>query len=329
MATDSSTLALDTLPTNCDLCPRACGANRAAGERGYCGIGAELRVARSALHEWEEPPISGGVGSGTIFFSGCSLKCVYCQNASIALGDVGQVVEPGDVAQMCLSLQEQGALNINLVTATHVAPLVRSAVTIAHSMGLTLPIVWNTSGYESVSAVQQNAGTVDVYLSDFKYADSHLAKLLSNAPDYPEVALQALDEMVKCTGTPQFDTYNGDERLVKGVVVRHLLLPGHLQDSKQVIKLVHERYGQSVLLSLMSQYTPVIARSAQAGDKRAIHALANAPELSHSTSAEEYEELLDYADSLGVLDYFWQQGDAAQESFIPAFDLTGVPVTAK
>ena len=185
-------------------------------------------------------------------------------------------------------------------------------------------MVWNTSGYETVAAVQANAGTVDAYLADFKYADPSLAARYSKAPEYPDVALAALDEMARQTGAPEFDEVDGDPRLVRGTVVRHLMLPGALEDSKRVVRLVHERFGNDVLLSLMNQYTPVLADAAAAGDERAAAALRRSPELALRVPDEDYERLLDYADALGVEDYFWQEGGAAEESFIPPFDLTGV-----
>lgn len=312
------------LPSACDLCPRRCGADRAAGERGVCGADDALVVARAALHFWEEPPISGSRGSGTVFFAHCPLRCCYCQNAVIAAGQAGRAVDVGRLAEMLLELEAQGVLNVNFVTPTHYAPQARAAVAQARGRGLALPVVWNTSGYETVAAVQANAGTVDAYLADFKYADPSLAARYSKAPDYPDVALAALDEMARQTGAPEFDEVDGDPRLVRGTVVRHLMLPGALEDSKRVVRLVHERFGDAVLLSLMNQYTPVLADAAKAGDARAAATLDRCPELAERVSDDEYELLLDYADELGVEDYFWQQGGAVEDSFIPAFDLSGV-----
>lgn len=308
----------------CDLCPRACGVDRTAGERGACGADDRLVVARAALHFWEEPPISGERGSGTVFFAHCPLRCVYCQNAVIAAGDAGAPVSVERLAAMCVELQEQGALNINFVTPTHYAVEARAAVARARAHGLTLPVVWNTSGYETVEAVRANAGTVDAYLTDFKYADGALARRYSHAPDYPAVALRALEAMVEEAGEPTFDEVDGAPRLTGGVVVRHLMLPDALEDSQRVVRLVHERFGSSVLLSLMNQYTPVLADAAAAGDEHAAATLRRCPELARRVPDIDYERLLDYADSLGVEDYFWQEGGAAEESFIPPFDLTGV-----
>lgn len=312
------------LPTECEMCPRRCGVNRQAGERGECGADDAVLVARSALHFWEEPPLSGEAGSGTIFFSHCPLHCAYCQNAVIAAGATGSAVSLDRIAQMCLELQEQGALNINFVTPTHYASSIREAVRRAKERGLTLPIVWNTSGYETVEAVRENASVVDIYLTDFKYASSELAARYSHAPDYPEVALSALKEMVARVGAPEYDVVDGEPRLLRGVVVRHLLLPSALEDSRRVVSLVHGQFGSAVRLSLMNQYTPVLAEAARAGNARAQRLLARMPELARRVLDDDYERLLDYADELGVQDYFWQEGGAAEESFIPPFDLTGV-----
>lgn len=309
---------------SCKLCPRQCGVNRLAGERGLCGAGAAPVVARAALHFWEEPPISGRRGSGTVFFAHCPLHCCYCQNAVIAAGEAGKAVTKDRLADMCLALQDQGALNINFVTPTHYAPQAKAAIALARRRGLTLPLIWNTSGYETVQAVRANCGTVDIYLSDFKYASAETAQRYSHAPDYPRVALAATDEMVAQVGAPAFDEVDGEPRLIGGVVVRHLMLPGALEESKRIVRLIHEHYGSDVLLSLMNQYTPVLVDAAGAGDVRAKAALCACPELARRVSDDDYGRLLDFADSIGAQDYFWQEGGAAQESFIPAFDLTGV-----
>lgn len=311
-------------PTSCDLCPRLCGANRASGEVGACGAGRDIVVARAALHYWEEPPISGDAGSGTVFFAHCPLHCLYCQNTVIANDGTGRSVTVERLAEICLELQGRGALNVNFVTPTHYAPAARAAVAKARGAGLELPVVWNTGGYESVSAVRGNAGTVDVYLTDFKYADAELGRRYSHVSDYPERALEALDEMLHQVGEPVYDEYAGQERMVRGVVVRHLLLPGHLDDSRRVVELLYERYGAAVRLSLMNQYTPVLAMAAEGGGASAAAVLRRFPELAERVSNEAYEELLDFADALGVEDYFWQEGGACEESFIPAFDCSGV-----
>lgn len=310
--------------SHCLLCPRACGANRAAGARGICGAAADVVVARAALHQWEEPPISGRRGSGTIFFSYCPLRCVYCQNQLIASGEAGVSVSIERIAEMCLELARAGALNINFVTPTHYAPHARAAVRLARSRGLTLPVVWNTSGYETVRAIRDNKGIVDVYLTDFKYIDPAISRAYSGAADYVQVAFRALDEMVAQVGDFAFDEVDGMPRITRGVVVRHLMLPGSLEDSKAVVRTVWERYGTSVALSLMNQYTPVLANAAAQGDSWAAGQLERCPELAAHVPDADYEALLDFADSLGIEEYFWQEGQAAEESFIPAFDLTGV-----
>ncbi len=325
------TMGSGTRPTSaaeslasCTLCPRACGANRAAGARGICGADGTLVVARAALHRWEEPPVSGTHGSGTVFFSHCPLRCVYCQNEVIAAGEAGVAITVDRLAEIFGELRDKGALNLNMVTPTHYATQIRTTIDKARAAGVDLPVVWNTSGYETVSAIRANAGYVNVYLADFKYASSELAARYSKAPDYPSVALSALGEMVAQVGKPQFDEYEGDERMTSGVVVRHLMLPGALEDSKRVVRTVWERFGTSVMLSLMNQYTPVIADAAASGNAAAVRALERCPELAARVTDEEYEELLDFADSLGIDQYFWQEGGAAEESFIPAFDLEGV-----
>lgn len=304
------------LPALCDWCPRACGANRAAGERGACGADGTLQVARAALHFWEEPPISGDAGSGTVFFSNCPLHCAYCQNADIAWGRAGAAISTERLAAIFHELEAQGALNVNLVTGTHYLRHVIAAVAQARSEGLAVPVIWNTSGYEAVATVRALAGTVDAYLTDFKYASAQLAQRYSHASDYPQVALAALDEMVHQAGVCAYDQVDGQERLTRGVVVRHLMLPGCEDDSREVVRLLHERYGSQVRLSLMNQYTPVVQPGSTAARR--------CPELLIRVPDESYERLLDYADSLGVDNYFWQEGPAAEESFIPAFDLTGV-----
>ncbi len=310
--------------SSCDLCPRHCGVNRHEGERGVCGAGDELRVARAALHFWEEPVLSGNDGSGAIFFSSCPLGCVYCQNAEIAQGQWGQTLSVERLAAIMLELQAQQALNINLVTATHWAPQVYEALRIAKAAGLTLPIVWNTSSYETVEAIRAQQGLVDVYLADYKYAQSRLAQEYSRAADYPDVALRALEAMVDSVGAPVYDDLRNQRRMVRGVMVRQLLLPGHCDDVKQALKELWERFGNSVVYSLMSQYTPVLQTAAEGGSERARRILAIHPSLGRGVYPEEYEELLDYADALGIEDYFWQEGEPARESFIPAFDGTGL-----
>lgn len=304
------------LPHACTWCPRCCKANRYEGEHGFCSAADTVRLARASLHFWEEPPLSGEQGSGAVFFSGCTLRCCFCQNAPIAADRIGKSVPPQRLFEIFFELRDRGALNINLVTPTHYAPLIAHVARIARCQGFDLPFVWNTSGYETADTLQCIASVADVFLTDFKYISGLLAQELSCAADYPRIALSALDAMVEIAGEPCFDEYRGQTRMTHGVVVRHLLLPGHVDDSCAVVELLHSRYGNKVLLSLMNQYTPVI-------DASCAQARAH-PELLRAPSEKEYEQLLDFADALGIEDYFWQQGGAVSESFIPAFDLTGV-----
>ncbi len=310
------TIDATLLPTRCDWCPRRCGANRAVGERGVCGADNTLRIARAALHHWEEPPISGKSGSGTVFFSYCPLRCAYCQNRHIALGDTGTAITLERLVEIFFELKEQGALNLNMVTPTHYTPLIVEAIRRARSQGMGLPVVWNTSGYETPEAIAGLDGIVDIYLTDFKYANKTSARAYSHAADYPAVAHAALEAMIAQVGTPQFDNYRGQRRLTRGVVVRHLLLPGHLNDSHAVVAMLASHFRGRVLVSLMNQYTPVIDPNDPAARQF--------PNLLLHPSSEEYELLLDYADDLGLDEYFWQDGEADQESFIPPFDMTGV-----
>lgn len=299
----------------CELCPRRCRANRAAGERGVCGATDTLRLARAALHFWEEPPISGEAGSGTVFFSGCPLKCVYCQNHEISTGNFGIDVSEERLVEIMLELQDQGALNINLVTATHYAHLLPGAIAHARMLGLTIPIVYNTSGYERVEAVRELDDLVDIWLTDFKYADAGLGRALSHVPDYPAVAEAALAEMcrqVACRGGLEA---RADGTWTRGIIVRHLVLPGHADDSCRVLDAIW-RIAGDVPISVMNQYTPNAAMRAAGG------------ELARAVTEEEYERVLDHADEFGFSQMFWQEGGAVDESFTPPFDTTGVLVRA-
>ena len=296
----------------CTLCPRACEAARNAGVRGICGANAHLRVARAALHFWEEPPISGEAGSGAIFFSGCPLKCVFCQNREISAGNFGHEVTVARLAQIMLELQDQGALNINLVTPLHFAPQVREAVLEARASGLAIPTVCNTSGYEMVETVRLMSDVIDVWLTDFKYADGRLSRTLSAAPDYPEVAAAALAEMLASVRAAGGRASGDDGRMLRGIIVRHLVLPGHTDDSMAVLDRVWELAGNDVDLSVMNQYTPNDACRRRGGD------------LGRALGDDEYDIVLDHADDLGFERLWWQQGGTVSESFIPRFDATGV-----
>ena len=293
----------------CTLCPRECNVNRTEGNTGVCGVaGEDIYLARAALHMWEEPCISGEDGSGTVFFSGCPLRCVYCQNYNIAHAKTGKEVTKERLSEIFLELQKKGANNINLVTPTHYTPEIVWAVKHARKLGLTLPVVYNCSGYEKVETLRMLDGIVDIYLTDFKYMDKEAAKRYSKAPDYPEVAKAALQEMVRQTKEAAFS----EEGMMKrGVIVRHLLLPGHLANAKAVVQYVYETYGDSVFLSLMNQYTPLQQVEAY-------------PEINRRVTEEEYEELVDFAIDIGVENGFIQEGETAEESFIPEFNNEGV-----
>lgn len=309
---------------SCTLCPRACGAARNKGTIGFCGAGKSLRLARAELHFWEEPPLSGASGSGCIFFSGCPLRCCYCQNASIALAQSGIEVSTDRLSAIFHELEQKGALNINCVTGTPYIPHVVYALNCAREKGFSLPVVWNTSSYETIDSLDMLAGSVDVFLADFKYAQEELARNYSRAAAYPRIALRAIKRMAAQVGEMTYDTYHQQTRMTKGVIVRHLLLPGHLDDSCKAVRLLWDTFGNSIAYSFMNQYTSVLKSSAEHHNVRACAVLQKYPELAQHVPAADYERLLNFADDLGIEDYFWQEGDPVSESFIPAFDGTGV-----
>ena len=290
---------------NCQLCARRCGVDRHGGEIGYCKMNATPFLSRAALHYWEEPIISGSNGSGTIFFSGCSLRCVYCQNREISRGVCGVECDEEKISTIMLKLQEDGAHNINFVTPTHYAPSVVLATELARQKGLRIPIVYNTSSYETEETVRMLKNTVDIYLPDLKYYKKSTAEKLSSAADYCAVSRKAIEEMVKQKPEPIIE--NG--LMKSGVVVRLLLLPMHLAEAKLNLKYLFERYGNSVYISLMNQYTPVEGMP---------------PPLDRRVSVSEYSELVSYAEKIGVVNAFVQERESASESFIPPFDNTGV-----
>lgn len=293
----------------CMRCPRGCGADRKNGAVGWCGVPEGIKVVRAALHMWEEPCISGEEGSGTVFFSGCSLGCVYCQNREISGGKAGKIISEERLSEIFLELQQKGANNINLVTPGHYVPQIAGALVRAKQNGLTLPVVCNTGGYELVETLKLLEGLVDIYLPDFKYMDPVLSGRYSKALDYAEYAKPALAEMVRQTGEPSFDDRG---MMKKGVIVRHLVLPGCLEDSKQVLSYLYETYGDQIYISIMNQYTPISGVEMRY------------PELGRRLTEAEYDEIVDYAIELGVENGFIQEGETAEESFIPPFDLEGV-----
>lgn len=294
----------------CNQCPRKCNKERIEGNKtsyGYCQVSVLPKVARAALHFWEEPCISGEEGSGTVFFSGCNLRCVYCQNVEIAAGVRGKEITIERLSKIFLELQEKGANNINLVTPSHYFPQIKEALLLVKEK-LRIPVIANTSSYDSVEVLREMEGLIDIYLADYKYKDSTLAEKYSHAKDYPQVAAEALKEMFRQVGEPEFD-----ERgiMKKGMIVRHLLLPGCSDDSKAVLKFLYETFGDSVFISIMNQYTP-------------LPHLEKYTELNRRITEEEYDEIVDYAIELGIENGFIQEGETAEESFIPDFDGEGV-----
>lgn len=319
----------------CNLCPRQCTVERGMGQRGYCGMTEEVTVARVAPHFWEEPCISGQKGSGTVFFSGCNLRCVYCQNHKIAAGRTGQRMTTEELSAAFLSLREQGCHNINLVTPSHYVPQIREALLQSR---LDIPVVYNTSSYECVQSLRQMEGLVDIYLADLKYLDKDLAKKYSHAADYPETAKAAIAEMVRQVGGIEYEyvpegnggqsgelnagvsVTDGGHRLrirnateypdgalmKRGVIVRHLLLPGQVEEAKRVLRYLYETYGDTIAVSILNQYTPLPHVEAY-------------PELNRKVTDEEYEEVVDFALEIGIGHGFLQEGEAAGESFIPNF----------
>ena len=295
--------------SDCVLCPRACHVNRLAGQTGYCGQTAELMAARASLHYWEEPCISGTSGSGTVFFSGCNLRCVFCQNHNIALGKAGRVITTEHLVEIFLNLQEQGANNINLVTPTHFLPQIAIALEQAKCLGLHLPIVYNTGSYESVDALRHLEGLVDIYLPDLKYLSAELSAAYSHAPDYFEIACAAIAEMYRQVGDPVICADTG--LMQRGVIVRNLLLPGQTKDSKKILRYLHETYGEHIYISIMNQYTP-------------LPQVADIEALNRTVTPEEYDRVLRFAERIGIEQGFRQEGSAASESFIPEFDERGL-----
>ncbi|MBQ6811580.1 MAG: radical SAM protein [Agathobacter sp.] len=304
-------MKMQTSYISCEICPRTCKVNRENGQTGVCKVTSQLKVARAALHFWEETCISGTKGSGTVFFSGCSMHCIFCQNEEISQGLVGKEISKERLVEIFLELQEKGANNINLVTPGQYVPHIIWAVEQARNQGLVLPIVYNTSSYEKVDTIKRLEGIVDIYLPDFKYYSSQLAAKYSNAPDYPEIAKAAIAEMVRQQPNPIFYEKDGQELMKNGVIVRQLLLPGQLQDAKDIIKYLHETYGNQIYISLMNQYTP-------------LSHVEKYPELNKKVSKRTYEKYVDYAIDIGIENGFIQEGDVAMISFIPEFNGEGV-----
>lgn len=306
--------------SSCCLCPRACHVDRTAGQRGRCHETATVRVARASLHRWEEPCLSGERGSGTVFFTGCPLGCVFCQNYNIADGTNGTELGSEALTDVFLKLQDMGAHNVNLVTPTHFVPAIVPALERAKARGLQLPVVYNTSSYETVDTLRMLDGLVDIWLPDFKYISPELAARYSFAPDYFDVAAAALAEMVRQTRTqqrnaswvPDLCAFDLDGMMTRGVIVRHLILPGCTEDSKAVLRYLYETYGDDIYMSIMNQFTPLPQLRTLADGKYA--------ELDRRVTDAEYDEVVDFAVDLGITNAFVQEGEAASESFIPEFE---------
>lgn len=294
---------MEDLLSRCTLCPRRCGANRSAGQRGFCGAGQTVRIARTMLHRWEEPCLVGAHGAGAVFFSHCTLRCIYCQNAAISHEGAGSDVTEEELARLFLSLARQGAATLDLVTPTHYTPQILRALSLARKNGLTLPVVWNTSGYETVENVRRIAEAADIFLPDLKYAAEESGRLYSAAPDYAAAAQAAVTAMVKQLGPVQF---SADGQLLRGVLVRHLVLPGHRRESIALVRWLWENFGDRVQLSLMRQYTPLFRA-------------AEFPPLHRQLTTFEYESVVDAARALGMTRVYVQGAEAVGAQYVPDF----------
>lgn len=295
--------------SHCMLCPRKCGADRLNGQYGVCHMTAEPVVARASLHFYEEPCISGEQGSGAVFFSGCNLRCVFCQNYEISRGKAGLIIDTGRLAEIFLELQDKKANNINLVTGVMFIPTIVEALKQAKAQGLHIPVIYNSSGYESVEALRLLEGWVDVYLPDFKCMSQELGTKYFGAPDYAETAEAAIQEMVRQAPRVVLDEQGF---IRQGVIVRHLVLPGQRKEAEKVLRYLHDRYGDQIYLSIMNQYTPM--KGIDLPDR----------ELKRKLTTYEYQKVIDYALSIDITKAYMQVGKTADESFVPPFNLEGV-----
>lgn len=299
---------LEKMLTSCTLCGRNCRVNRLKGEIGFCNSGFNIKIAHVSLHRWEEPCISGTKGSGTIFFSNCNLNCVFCQNHAISHEGVGIEVSIERLSEIFLEQQKSGAHNINLVTPTHYVPQIISALDIAKKKGLNIPVLYNTNSYENIHTIKSLEGYIDVYLPDLKYFKNKYSKKYSNADSYFSIASQAISEMVNQVGKACF---NDKELITRGVIIRHLMLPGLLFDSKKVIDYIYDNYGSNVYISLMNQYTPMFNSGKY-------------PEINKELNPKHYDSIIDYCITLGVHNAFIQENGTASENYVPDFDLSRV-----
>lgn len=297
----------DTLKSCC-LCPRNCKINRLNGQTGYCKSGKKVKVARVSLHEWEEPCISGTKGSGTVFFSSCNLRCIFCQNHQISQEGFGKEISIERLAEIFIEQQERGAHNINLVTPTHFVPQIIEALDIAKKNRLNIPILYNSNGYENLDTIKSLEGYIDVYLPDLKYYDDKFAIKYSNAPEYFQTATKVIDEMTKQVGQIKF---NAQGIIEKGVIIRHLMLPGLLFDTKKIIDYINTHYKNTVYISIMNQYTPMWKA-------------CNYPEINKTLNPKHYDSIINYCLSLGLENGFIQESGTSSEVYVPEFDLRGV-----
>lgn len=292
--------------SKCNLCPRSCNVNRLTNQFGFCHSGSNVKIGRADLHHWEEPCVSGKNGSGTVFFSNCNLKCVFCQNHLISQENTGIEISIKKLSQVFIELQNKKAHNINLVTPTHYAAQIIDAVSLSKNHGLSIPVLYNTNSYENVDTIRALKGTIDVFLPDLKYFSDKYSVKYSNAKNYFKVASKAIEEMINVVGSPVFDK---DGMIQKGVIVRHMMLPGLLFDSKKIIDFLYNEFGDSIYISIMNQYTP-------------LHKACDYPEISKTLNPKMYDSLVDYAISLGITQGFIQEDGSANKSYVPDFDFT-------
>lgn len=293
----------------CTLCPRNCNVDRTSSSLGFCNATDKVKIARASLHFWEEPCISGTKGSGTVFFSNCNLKCVFCQNHKISHGGFGKEISIEKLSSIFLNLQDRGAHNINLVTPTHYAFQIIKALDLAKKNGLSIPILYNSNGYEKESTIESLKGYIDVYLPDFKYFNDKYAIKYSNCKNYFKYASSSIEKMYMQVGAPSFDSKG---LIKKGVIIRHLMLPGLLFDSKKIVDYIYSKFKDNVYLSIMNQYTP-------------IDSLTNKyPEINKTLNPKHYKSFINYCAELGIKNAFIQDSESSSEKFIPDFDLRGI-----
>ena len=292
----------------CRLCPRGCGVNRLQGAHGFCGAGRYARVGLVSLHAWEEPCLAGEKGAGTVFFSGCNMRCAFCQNYEISRENFGIAVTEERLADIFLEQEERGAATLDLVTPTHFAPQIAMALRLARERGLKIPVVYNSSAYDAVDTIESMTGLVDIFLPDLKYIDEETALRCSAAPGYFRRASAAIRRMREIAGLPVFDEVG---RMKRGVLVRHLVLPGHRKESMCILDWLWQNFSDTIYISIMNQYTPM-------GD------FTKVPELARRLTTFEYESVVDHARSLGIENCYIQQGGTVSASFVPHFDGRGV-----